>query len=118
MSDKITTAQPLRATWWIVAAVLFAALLVLTNPNNLSQLFGKLLAPCAGGVIGALLFDTLLPYLKPSQRLAEPWQLCVIFQPGESDIKIVPGKELEFMVCSALKVLVIVSSMHVVGLGN
>lgn len=118
MSDEITSAKPLRTFWWSVAVVVLAVLLVLTNPNNLSQLFGKLLAPCAGGVLGALLFDTLLPYLKPSSRLAEPWQLCMIFKPGESDIKIVPGKELEFLVCAALKVLVIVASMNAVGLGN
>lgn len=118
MSKDTIINKPPRLIWWIVSVCIFSALLVLTNPNNLSQLFGKVLAPCAGGVIGALLFDTLVPYLKPSARLAEPWHLCMIFKPGESDFKVVPGKELEFLVCAALKVLTIVACVLAVALGN
>lgn len=110
--------KPKRSLPWSVAALILGLLAILYNPSNISQVLGKLFAPCAGAVLGALIFDGLVPYLKPSARLASEWFLSLGFTTGESDFKIADGKDTEFLVCGVLKVLCIIFGMYCVALGN
>lgn len=112
------TKPPHRLFSWALIAVFFALLLIVVAPENLSQYMGKLVALPTGGVIGALLFDTIVPYARPSGFLAQPWHLCMVFREDEPDFKIVPGKETLFVICCALKVFSIFAGAYVFGLGN
>jgi len=111
--------KPHRLLPWIICAVILSVLLVLVNMNNISQILGKLLAPCAGGVIASLLYEKLaLPYFRPSGYLAQEWHLEMVFKPGVADHEIVPGTENRFMLACTLKAAFIIAGMIAVGLGN
>ena len=114
----LPTKPPRRLTVWVIAAVVLAVLAVLANPNNMGQVLGKLFAVPAGAALGSLLFDTLLPYARPSSFLAEPWYLTMTFKSGEPDFKIVPGKEQLFVVCCCVKAFCMMAGAYVLGLGN
>jgi len=114
----LPTRPPRRLTAWVLVAVLLAVLAALANPLNVAQILGKLLSIPAGAVLGSLLFDTLVPYARPSAFLAEPWYLSMAFKAGEPDFKIVPGKETLFIVCCCLKVFCMMAGAYVMGLGN
>ncbi len=118
LENKTKVRKPKRSLPWIIAALILGLLAILYNPSNISQVLGKLFAPCAGAVLGALIFDRLVPYLKPSARLAAKWFCSLTFKEGESDFEISDGKDAEFLVCGVLKVLCIISGMFCVSLGN
>jgi len=121
MTEAETTTTPKpphRLAVWSIVAVLLAVVLVLWDPKNVSQVLGKILAVPSGGAMGCLLFDTLMPYARPSAFLSEPWHLTMAFKEGEPDFKIVAGKETLFIACCAFKALFILGGAYIVGLGN
>lgn len=112
------TKPPHRLFPWVLFALFVAVVLILLAPVNIPQYLGKLVSIPTGLALGALAFDTLVPYARPSGFLAQPWYLTMAFCEGEPDFKIVPGKETLFMVCTALKVFSMFAGAYVFGLGN
>lgn len=115
---KSTTSAPHRLFPWTILALIVTVALIFMAHQNIPQYLGKLVSIPTGLVLGVLAFETLLPYARPSAYLSEPWHLCMVFQNGEPDFKIVPGKETVFLVCCVLKVLSMFAGAYVFGLGN
>lgn len=110
-------AKTSRLTPWIIAAVLCAVALVLLKPDDAHVVLSKAAMLVSGAVLGFLVHHTLMPYNRPSGYLVTPWELSMIFKPGEADHRIVPGYEWQFLAACILRVACIVGGAFVMGLG-